>query len=268
MSNLDGVFDHRRVAVIGGSGFGGGLADALPGVSHSETVATEYGVVTVTVRDLDTGGSLVFLPRHGAGHSIPPHEINHHANIAALNALDIAHIISTAAVGSLRRDLDSGTVIVLDDFIDFRGGVTTFYGSESGKVRHTDFSEPLCHDLRLMLLEEANSLSCTWMDAPLIYPAGTYLCVNGPRYETPAEVRMFGLLGADVVGMTIAAEAILARELDICYACVGLVTNLGTGLSTAALSHSEVEAQMLTSRPFITDVIVRTVTRLLSAEQG
>jgi 5'-methylthioadenosine phosphorylase len=152
--------------------------------------------------------------------------------------------------------------VVLDDFVDLRGGATTFFNLP-GRVTHTDFSAPFSDTLRMMVLEEAANVSTEWLDPPIVYPAGSYLCLNGPRYETPAEIRLFASWGLDVVGMTVAPEAILAHELDIEYCNISVVTNLGTGLASATLAHSEVEAQMAHSRPFVLKVLIRTLKRVL-----
>ena len=139
---------------------------------------------------------LLFLARHGAGHVLPPHRINHRANVAALRDLGVDAVFATTAVGSLRTEIEPGDFVVLDDFIDLtKGEATTFY-SEPGQVRHTDFSAPYDPGLRETLLQTAGEEI-----APRVHPSGTYLCTSGPRYETPAEVRLFGQW-ADVVGMT------------------------------------------------------------------
>ena len=141
--------------------------------------------------------------------------------------------------------------MVLDDFLDFtKGDVTTFF-DQPGQVRHTDFSHPYDPDLRETLLATAPP-------ELTVHPRGTYLCVSGPRYETPAEVRLFASWGADVVGMTGAPEAILCREAGLRYAGVALATNYGTGLLTgAALSHAEVEEQMALRRSALADWLLR-----------
>jgi len=252
----------RKAALICGSGFGGALDSELPGVWSTTTVGTTYGEVNVRICSVSDNIEIVYIARHSDRHRVPPHLINHLANLSALDMLGVTHILATSAVGSLRREIDCGAIVVLDDFVDLRGGVTTFF-DQIGHVRHTDFSEPFSQDLRLMVLEEAANLSSKWLDPPIVYPAGTYLCLNGPRYESPAEIRLFSSWGLDVIGMTVAPEAILARELDIAYCNVSVVTNLGTGLATAALAHSEVEAQMAQSRPFLLKVLTQTMNRIL-----
>lgn len=235
-----------RVAIIGGTGFGQALVSGMP-----ETVETPYGAASLTRANLGSGRELLFLARHGAGHTLPPHRINHRANIAALRALGVEAVFATAAVGSLQAEIVPGDCVVLDDFLDCtKGEVVTFF-DPPGPVRHVDFSQPYDPALRALLLETANS------DLP-VHPRGTYLCVSGPRYETPAEVRLFASWGADVVGMTGAPEAILCREAGLRYAGIALATNYGTGLLTdAPLSHADVEAQMTTRREALSAWLLR-----------
>lgn len=239
-----------RIAVIGGTGFGAALVAGAP-----ETISTEYGPAALTRANLGNERELLFLARHGAGHSLPPHRINHRANIAALRDLGADAVFATTAVGSLRPEIKPGDFVILDDFLDFtKSEVVTFYG-ETGKVRHTDFVHPYDPQLREILQNTAGSAL-----APRIHAQGTYLCTSGPRYETPAEVRLFGQWGASVVGMTGAPEAVLCREAGLRYAGVALVTNYGTGLLSAApLSHAEVESAMAAGRSSLAEWLLRAV---------
>ena len=238
------------IAVIGGTGFGAALVPGEP-----EAVETQYGPASLTRAALSDGRTLLFLARHGAGHTLPPHKINHRANIAALRDLGADAVFATTAVGSLRPEIAPGDFVILDDFLDFtKGEAVTFY-SELGGVRHTDFVHPYDPHLHALLLETADPALL-----PRIHPTGTYLCVSGPRYETPAEVRLFGQWGASVVGMTGAPEAILCREAGLRYAGVALATNYGTGLVTQApLSHAEVEVEMAASRDALASWLLRAV---------
>lgn len=238
----------RRIAIIGGTGFGKALVAGAP-----ETVETPYGEASLTRAGLGEGRELLFLARHGAGHRLPPHRINHHANIAALHILGADAVFATAAAGSLRAEIAPGDFVVLDDFLDLtKGEVVTFFG-EPGDVRHTDFVYPYAPALRETLLAAVGPDI-----APHVHPRGTYLCVSGPRYETPAEVRLFAGWGADVVGMTGAPEAILCREAGLRYAGVALATNYGTGLLTdAPLSHADVEQQMADRRDALAAWLLR-----------
>lgn len=240
----------RTVAVIGGTGFGNALV-----AGTSETVETEYGQASLTRAALDDDLTLLFLARHGVRHSVPPHKINHRANIAALRSLSVDAVFATTAVGSLRSEIAPGDFVILDDFLDFtKGEVVTFF-NEPGQVMHTDFVAPYDPLLRDALLQTVDPRI-----APCVHSRGTYLCTSGPRYETPAEVRLFGQWGASVVGMTGAPEAILCREAGLRYAGVALVTNYGTGLVTQTpLSHAEVEKEMAASRDALAAWLLRAV---------
>jgi 5'-methylthioadenosine phosphorylase len=209
-----------RTAIIGGTGF-----DRLTGFNLKlETVTTPYGDVSLYLGQGEAE-DLVFLPRHGPEHTVPPHRINYRANIKALEKLNVERALATFAVGSLHLDIEPGSLVALDQFLDFTKGRegTFFDGGDSGLV-HTLVTNPYCPVLREQLLASApvHDLQLT--------PKGTYACTNGPRFETPAEVRMLAQLGGDVVGMTGVPEAPLARELGIHYAAVALSINWGAGL--------------------------------------
>ena len=240
----------RTVAIIGGTGFGNALI-----AGTSEAVETEYGQASLTRAALGDDLTLLFLARHGIGHSLPPHKINHKANITALRDLGVDAVFATTAVGSLSAEISPGDFVILDDFLDFtKGEVMTFF-DEPGQVTHTDFVAPYDPLLRDALLQTVDP-----QIASCIHSHGTYLCTSGPRYETPAEVRVFGQWGASVVGMTGAPEAILCREAGLRYAGVALVTNYGTGLVTQTpLSHAEVEAEMAKSRDALAAWLLRAV---------
>ncbi len=238
----------RTVAIIGGTGFGDALAAGVP-----EVADTEYGAASLTRTVLADDLTVLFLARHGAGHSLPPHRINHRANIAALRDLNAEAVFATTAVGSLRPEIAPGDFVVLDDFLDVtKGEIVTFF-SEPGQVKHTDFVHPYDPGLRGILLETLPPAL-----AACVHSHGTYLCTSGPRYETPAEVRLFASWGGSVVGMTGAPEAVLCREAGLRYAGVALVTNYGTGLVTETpLSHAEVEAEMAKNRPALAAWLLR-----------
>lgn len=221
------------IAIIGGTGVG---QFPLEGEPRLETVTTRWGTASVTVGTV-AGKTVVFLARHGAGHKLVPHKINYRANIAALKALGVTTVLATTAVGSLRPDWGPGTLVVLDDLIDFcltRTGKTFF----DDEPVHTDMTRPYYEPVRQALLGAAQTTGI------VVQPRGTYLCADGPRYETAAEVCLFASWGADVVGMTGVPEATLAREAGLAYAGVSLVTNLGAGIGDGEISHHDVEAVM------------------------
>lgn len=229
----------RRVGLIGGTGFGEALA---PG--EQERVETEYGPASIMRSALDVNSELIFVARHGAGHKIAPHQINHRANIEALRQAGVSAVFATTAVGSLKEDMRPGDFVILDDLIDLtKGEVVTFF-DKPGVVRHTDMSAPYAPALRRILMETADDTG-----RATVHLGGTYVCVSGPRYETRAEIRLFASWGGSVVGMTGAPEVILCCEAGLPYAGVSIVTNYGCGLvENTPLSHAEVEEQMAGSR--------------------
>jgi len=219
------------VGIIGGTG----VYDPaiLEGIRH-EVVDTEYGQVKV-IRGRHEGREVAFLPRHGGDHSVPPHLINYRANIDALKKLGVTRIIATAAVGSLNFDYKPGAIVIVDQFIDFtKSRIPTFFHGDERGVVHVDMTEPYCPEIRKALFEAAGK---TGTD---VFERGTYVCTEGPRFETPAEIKMFKVLGGDVVGMTTVPEAVLAREIGLCYGTVAVVTNYAAGISTGKLTHAEV----------------------------
>ena len=204
-------------AIIGGTG-----VDQISGFSSERReIATPYGRVELF---FGTGehASLVFLPRHGSGHSVPPHLINYRANITALKELGVTSLISIYAVGSVTEALKPGEIGTLSDFVDLSGGGrehTFFTGSENG-VEHVGMDRVFDPELT----------SALHTASPSLKDAGVYVCTNGPRLETPAEIRMFKLLGFDVVGMTAATEVALAREAGIRVASLVYSINWAAGV--------------------------------------
>ncbi|MCR4442357.1 MAG: S-methyl-5'-thioadenosine phosphorylase [Peptococcaceae bacterium] len=219
------------LAVIGGTGVY--RADMLEKTMEIE-VETSYGRVNLLKGSLK-GREIAFLARHGKGHTVPPHLIDYRANICALKNLGVKRIIATAAVGSLNENMKPLDFVIVDQFLDFtKGRKFTFYeGGEKG-VLHVDMTEPYCREAGSFIYDQAKAL-----DLP-VHLGGCYVATEGPRFETPAEIRMFKLLGGDVVGMTGVPEVVLAREAGMCYAAIAMVTNFAAGISPAALSHGEV----------------------------
>lgn len=237
-------------AVIGGTGVYN--SEILENIKNLD-LENSYGKVRLTVGEY-RGKSIAFLPRHGALHSIPPHLINYRANIWALKELGVKKIISTAAVGSLNKEMEPGAFVLVDQFIDFaKGRPSTFYeGGEKG-VLHVDLSQPYCPYLRQVILNCSQQLKLQ------LHEKGTYVCTEGPRFETPAEIKMFSIWGGDLVGMTNVPEVVLAREAGICYATVGMVTNFAAGISPQALTHSEVVETMKNNSENIRRLIMKTL---------
>lgn len=220
-----------EMAFIGGTGvYDPGILTEV----RSEKVTTPYGEAELNLGRCH-GRNVVFLARHGAGHAVPPHRVNYRANIAALKKLGVTAVLATAAVGSLNPAMRPGHFVAVDQFIDLtRLRPQTFFEGNGAGVVHTDMTEPYCPHLRELLLRAGESLNLT------VHAGGTYVCTEGPRFETAAEIRMIRLLGGDLVGMTGVPEVVLARELGLCYSTVAMVTNFAAGLSPAPLSHAEV----------------------------
>jgi 5'-methylthioadenosine phosphorylase len=258
LSNLAAT--GHRVAIIAGTGFESAFSTQV----EASTVVTPYGNVPAAVQKIENG-EIVFIPRHGSSHAVPPHRINFRAQMWAIRELGAKYVLATSAVGSLRRDRQPGDVVILDDFIDFRGETTTYYDCVNGEVNHVDFSQPFSQHVRCGLIDASKSISEKDSSGPTVYQNGTYLCVSGPRYETPAEVMLFGAWGADVVGMTVAPEAILARELGLEYAAISVITNFGTGISETPLSHVEVGRQMARMKIYVVELFRHTVAWLFAA---
>ncbi len=161
---------------------------------------------------------VAFIPRHGRNHTIPPHRVNYRANVWALKQLGVKRIIASAAVGSLREDYGPGTFVIPDQFIDrTKKRLDTFY--EGGQVCHISAADPFCEQLRLFFIDTSQKLGLD------VKESGTYVCIEGPRFSTRAESRLFQMWKADVVGMTLYPECVLAREAELCYVSISIVTD-------------------------------------------
>jgi 5'-methylthioadenosine phosphorylase len=175
---------------------------------------------------------------------VPPHRINYRANIAAFQDLGVTNILATAAVGSLSDTMPPGSLALLTQFMDFtRGRPSTFFDGEDDRVVHVDVSDPYCPHLRGELGKAAEQRN------EKLHRDATYVCAEGPRFETPAEIHMFRQLGSDVVGMTGLPEVVLAREAGICYASVAIVTNWAAGVSGEPVRHGSVSEFMASQVP-------------------
>lgn len=236
-----------KIAVIGGSGL-----YALLDKPKREVLRTPFGSTPqIEVGNID-GTEVAFLPRHAAPgkkeskHSVPPHLVNFRANIYGLRMLGVERIFASNACGAINPDIKPGSLVVLDQFIDmtksrertFYDGITpikVWQGRPSiDRFVHIDVTQPFCTELRKTLIE-----ACENADVPY-FSEGTYICTDGPRFETLAEIKAFRILGADIVGMTLVPESILARELSMCYASIGLVTNWAAGISKTKITVKEV----------------------------
>jgi len=228
----------RKIAIIGGSGVYN--PEALAGF-EKKVIDTPYGQALVNVGMLN-GNQVAFITRHGVGHSVPPHKINYRANIWALKSLGTEEILATTAVGSLNPEMTAGHFVVCSDLLDFtKGRINTFFDGERLPVGHADFTHPYCEKVREKIIACLKETDITF------HTHGTYVCAEGPRFESAAEVRMYAFLGGDVVGMTNCPESALAREAEMHYSTVSIVTNMGAGISNTPLSHQEVIDEMAKS---------------------
>jgi 5'-methylthioadenosine phosphorylase len=211
-----GMSKDQIIGVIGGSGL-----YEMDGLEQIERVrlTTPFGDPSdAFITGMLHGKKMVFLPRHGVGHRILPHEINFRANIWGLKKLGVDAIISVSAVGSMKEAIAPGHIVLVDQFIDrTRRRIQTFYGE--GVVVHVPFADPICPEMQETLCDAAKKTGATYHDG------GTYLCIDGPQFSTRAESLLYREWGIDVIGMTNMPEAKLAREAEICYATIALATD-------------------------------------------
>lgn len=239
--------------IIGGTGVYN--LGVLTGASLCN-VDTPYGRVPVTTGYI-RGTQVAFVARHGRGHAVPPHLVNYRGNIWALRELGVGKVISTFAVGSMRPEIKPGEAVVLGQFIDFtKNRISTFSEGDRQEVRHQDMTEPYCPGLSRLL---AGSCGETGLR---VHEGVCYVCTEGPRFETAAEIRAFVRLGGDVVGMTGVPEVCLAREAEMCFAGLGIATNYAAGISTGRLHHGEVSAKMDAMLGAVAMVLEHTVAAL------
>jgi len=207
-----------------------------------EVSRTPYGEPsgTLTFGRL-SGSEVVFLARHGYGHTIPPHKVNYRANIWALKAAGAVGIVSVASVGGIRRDCAPGALVVPDQILDYTSDrAHTFFDGHDALVRHIDFTNPYDEGMRHLILGAARKAGEEVIDGAV------YAATQGPRLETAAEINRLERDGADVVGMTGMPEAVLARELELPYAAINVVANFAAGRETSAQGvHFESIEQVL-----------------------
>jgi len=207
------------IGVFGGTGFYRFLDDV-----EEMPVATPYGPPSAPVRvGRVEGTEVAFMPRHGDDHTLPPHRINYRANVWAMREVGVRRVIGPAACGSLKPELSPGTFVVCDQFFDrTQARESTFY--DGPQTTHVSAADPFCADLGEILATSAEEL-----DIPVVR-GGTVVVIEGPRFSTRAESRWFAESGFDVVNMTQYPECWLARELELCYAGIALVTDYDVGL--------------------------------------
>ncbi len=212
-----------KIAIIGGSG-----VYAIEDLKNVEEVSVEtpFGATSdkIIIGEF-SGKKIAFLSRHGRGHIFPPHLVNYRANIYALKKLGVERIFAVNACGSLREDFIPGEIVILDQFIDrTKSRASTFFEGKNkdGEFKgacHISVADPFCPGLKKKLISAAEKLKISHK------PTGTYICIEGPRFSTRAESKVFRNMGADVIGMTLVPEAVLAREMEMCYVSLALNTD-------------------------------------------
>jgi len=205
-----------EIGIIGGTGvYDPGMVENLKKIKVYTPFGRTSDLVTI---GMFKGRRVAFIPRHGPNHEIPPHKVNSRANIWALKELGVTRIIAPSAVGSLREDYKPGEFVIVDQIIDrTKDRADTYY--EEGQVCHISLADPFCDELREIFINEAEKLNLDH------HKKGTYICIQGPRFSTKAESNMFRQWGADIIGMTVYPECVLARELELCYVTVATITD-------------------------------------------
>ena len=227
------------LGIIGGTGL---TQLANLEITHRQVARTPYGEPSGALTfGRICGQEVIFLARHGYGHTIPPHDVNYRANLWALKDHGVDRVVSVATVGAIHPSLLPGMLVIPNQIIDYTHGraATYFVGSDKPVV-HLDFTLPYCEAMRAALLEAAAGAGITLRDG------GVYGVAQGPRLETAAEINRMERDGVDMVGMTGMPEAYLARELELCYAAVGAVVNqaAGRGRSAEGIQMGEVQAML------------------------
>jgi 5'-methylthioadenosine phosphorylase len=205
-----------EIGILGGSGF---YDPSLFSTVSEVKMYTPFGAPSdlISVGDFK-GVKVAFLPRHGKRHTIPPHLINYRANVLAMRDLGVKRILAPSAVGSLKEVMKPGDLVIPDQFIDLtKGRKSTFY--DGAVVGHFSLADPFCPELRKLSAETAKEMNIPF------HQSATYVCIEGPRFSTRAESKLFRGWGAEIIGMTLVPEVSLARELGICYTTLATVTD-------------------------------------------
>ncbi|MBN1245184.1 S-methyl-5'-thioadenosine phosphorylase [Candidatus Bathyarchaeota archaeon] len=243
---------QAEIGIIGGTGL---YDPQLLKNVEEVTMDTPYGAPSdaITVGEL-AGKRVAFLPRHGKKHTIRPTDVNSRANIFALKKLGVKRVLAPSAVGSLKEDYKPGDVVFVDQFIDrTTKREQSFY--TGNKVCHISVAEPMCPELRQTLITIAKDVGIR------SHPTGTYVCIEGPRFSTKAESKLFRSWNADIIGMTLVPECVLAREAELCYASISTVTDYDVW-KDHVVSADEVVATMKVSVEKVKSIILEAVARL------
>jgi len=229
------------IGIIGGSGF-----YFLRGTEKGSIVKTPYGDAMVQKTKI-AGKDVVFIPRHGPGHSLPPHKVNYRANIHALNELGVGAVLGIYASGII-SGYKPGDIVLVEDFLGFWNPMT-FFDDFSGGIKHTDVSQPYNKELQDLVLAVAKA------NKVAVKKKGVIATMPGPRFETKAEIKALKAMGANLVSMTHAYEATLLNELEIPFVAIAVGTNYACGISRAKLSGEEVLGHMEKAKSMIIPLI-------------
>lgn len=234
----------HRIAFIAGSG----VEDLIFTKSiHPQEVKTSYGPVRLKKMKQE-GREIIFLNRHGEKY-LAPHEINYLANIQALREMGVTGIIACVAVGSMRAKMKPGDFVLLSDFIDFTRSRREYFRSSEFTDVTGPYDESICKAVHKAARKSGTK----------IHPSAVYVCTEGPRFETKAEIKMFQKLGGDVVGMTNVPEVVLAKEAEIPYAAIGVVTNYAAGISPKMITSEEVMEMMKIRNKALSSLLLQTL---------
>lgn len=221
------------VGLIGGSGLEEFIEDG-----DSSLVKTPYGDIVV-VSGYVGNIKVFFVSRHGLGHEYPPHRVNYRGNLYALKTMGVDRVVATSAVGSLLEELPPGSLVLVDQFIDFAKRHVTFYDEA---VVHVDVTRPYCPHISRIIYNVGRDMRIP------VRIGGVYVCTEGPRFETPAEIEMFRKLGGTVVGMTNVPEVVLAREIALHYSLLAVVTNYAAGMQSRITQEEVIEVMRRVER--------------------
>lgn len=235
-----------KIGIIGGTGL-----EKIEGFKFVDeiNISGRYGQASSSIKGFTKNGNQFFiLSRHGEKHQYPPHLINYRANIDGFRQIGVDFIIAFGAVGGINRLIEPGDFVVPDDIVDVTAGRAATF-SELGDTFHVDFTRPFCPSIRNTVIGILTKLNIRH------HKKGVYVCTNGPRLESAAEIKMYGSLGFDVVGMTIGTEAALAREAGICFGAITIVTNFAAGIGDKLLTTVEVVEGVKASEEKVLQVI-------------
>lgn len=245
-----------KIGIIGGSG----LYNAA-GFEHKGNIElqTPFGSPSDHYKHYcHSGHEFYFLARHGSGHSTPPHKVNYRANIDGFKQLGVTRIIAFTAVGGINADFEPGDFVVSSNAIDFTSGrESTFF--DTGDIYHIDLTLPFCTSLREQILNILDDIDIRF------HSKAVYGCTNGPRLETAAEIQYFDQIGVDTVGMTLFPECTLAREREMCYVNISIISNYAAGISKTKLTAEEVVSTVKQSEANIQLILEMLPTALESA---